>query len=433
MAPRPALPLAALLLTAAAGAATTPLALWPDGSGHVHSDFTQHAAVGFGTTLKGYLSLGEAIGEVDVKTGGDGKVWVLVALLNGGFAIVDGTDPSAPVLVSKARGGGYGADAKWADDTNTAYMSLQGFSGDAACNPPLAGMYTSVPRQLQCGIQIWDTSNKAAPAFVATLPTGSSGSHMMDYEVLNGLPTVASAAQGQPNGVPIGTWHNNRELRMVGRADAGFNHDVTLRSDPVDNLLGLRSLAIVSNWDEGVRIYDITNPSDMLNAQQPPVIGHWQLPQGSGGHIHTTMPTSVEGKRVIVTQQENFGQSVVSKMWVLDATDYSNIKIIGTWQNPDGKLANNGFVRWSTHNLNIDDGKVYLAHYHGGLLVFDIGTLAKATQPGGPPLLANFLPAKPRVSGSFGSDVPYTWEAYPHRGVVWVTDINTGLYAVTVP
>lgn len=415
---RPALLLLALSLASAPLVAGNNVSvLWPDGSGHVHGDPLQHAGLGFGMTLLSYLSLGQSIGEVDVKTDPvTGKTWVLVALLNGGFALVDGSDPANPVLASKAAGGGYGADAKLADDTNTVFLSLQG--GGQGCDLPqdLNPLMVPIPRKLQCGAQVWDTSDKTKPAFLVTLPSSTGGSHMMDYEVLNGVPTIAMAAQGSPNSVPIAVVGANKVPVSVGRAEAGSNHDVTLTMDP---LMPGRALGLVANAYSGVRVFDITAPSLPLE------LGHWT--PSPARYVHTVMLTVVEGKRILVAEEESFsGGSIPSQLYFLDATDFGNMQLLRTWTNPDGKLPC-CFVRWSTHDFNIQDGKLYLAHYHGGVLVLDISTLAKVASP---PLLANYLPAKPRVSGAFSSDIPYTWDALPHKGVVWATDINTGLYAL---
>lgn len=420
MPPRAALLAAAALAVAPVAAGNGILVLWPDGAGHSHSDASQHAGLGFGGQLLGYLNLGESIGEVDLATDPlTGKTWAAVALLRGGFALVDASDPAKPVLVSKTITRGYGADVKLSDDAGTVLMSLQGFGG-SACTLFAGDVVPPRPSRGTCGLQVWDASDKAEPRFLWTLPSSSGGSHMLDFEVLHGVATLAMAAQGTPQSVPFAVLLGDRTPMTVGRADTGFVHDVTLRLDPLEPS---RSLAFVANWDSGVRVYDITDPS------RPALLGHWVPPPGSGGRIHTVMPMALEGRRIVVAEQENFGQDVVSKLFFLDATDLGNIVLLGTWQNPDGKMANEGFVRWSTHNFNIVDGKLYLAHYHGGVLVLDVSSLAKLAAP---PILANVLPAMPPVAGAFGSDVPLTWDAVPHGGVVWATDINTGLYAYSV-
>lgn len=410
--PRTAAPLVlgCVLLVAAAASAIQTMALWPDGAPHSHTDPAQHAGLGFGMRQRSFLSLGQTVGEVDVRTDGDGTVWVVVALLAGGFALVDGTDPADPVLVKKVLTGGYGADVKMSDDTNTVYLSLQG--GGGPCPLGISPVVPPWPQPLTCGVQVWDTLDKANPAFLATLPSSTSGSHMVDIEAFNGAQHMAMAAQGTPQHVPLAIVGADKVPVTVGKMLVGFNHDVTLRADPLTGA----PTAFVANWDDGVRVHDLTVPA------LPRLLGEWDPPGGSGGHIHTVMPALFEGKRVVFAQQETFGQNVVSKLWALDATALDDIAVLGVWQNPDGKTTLTGSFRWSTHNFNVQDGKLYLAHYHGGVVVLDVSDPDLDTAP----MLANFLPAGP----SLGGEVPRTWDAFPHQGVVWATDINSGLYAL---
>lgn len=396
------------------GLGQAPFALWPDGAGHDHANPAQHQGLGFGMTRVSYLDLGQTIGEVDVAHDAAGKTWVLVALLDGGFALVDGTDPASPVLASKSSGGGgYGADAKISPDSNTVYLSLQG--GGQGCD--FADLLPFLPRKVQCGIQVWDSANKAAPVFLGTWLTSTAGSHMADVETMNGLTFLSGAAQGSPGGNPIGIALGGKVPLTVSRLSTGFTHDITLRADPLDSS---RPMAFVANWGSGVTIWDLSVPAE------PVRVGTIAPPAGSGGNIHTVMPFALEGRRIVAFQSENFGQNVVSKVYFVDATDLAAPVLLGSWGNPDGKMANNGFVRWSTHNFNVADGKLYLGHYHGGVVVLDVSTLAKLANP---PLLGNLLPLGTSHGCPFGCDQPYVWDAVPDAGVVWLGDINTGLHA----
>ena len=396
----------------------TQAVLWPDGGGHAHNDPAAHSPLGFGAELVGHVSLGTPIGEVDVAKDANGSSWVLVALLSGGFALVDGTDPANPVLVSRYTGGGaYGADAKFSDDSNTVFLSLQG-GGGASCSMANTPFLPMSLRKETCGVQLFDATDKAAPRFLGTMPSSTGGSHMMDYEVLNGVPTIGMAAQGSPSGIPLAVVPGNKVAVGVGRAEAGSNHDVTLTMDP---LQPLRALALVANAGSGVRVYDITDPS------VPTLLGQWH--PGRSHYMHTVHLTVIDGKRVLMAAEECFfGGTVPCTLWFLDATNFGAMSLLGQWQNPDGRTPA-AFTRWSAHNFQLEDGLLYMGHYHGGLVVLDVSSLGKLANP---PMVANYLPDKPRCGGcgSFSSDVPFVWDAMPRDGVVWVTDINTGLYAV---
>jgi hypothetical protein len=90
---------------------------------------------------------------------------------------------------------------------------------------------------------------------------------------------------------------------------------------------------------------------------------------------------------------------------VLDATDLGSIQKMGQWRNPD--LKPEGGLTFSTHDLNVRDGKVYLAHYHGGVVVLGVRTLVEASNP---PLLAWLLPTGTKYTSS---SAPQTWASTP--------------------
>lgn len=415
--PLVALAFAGFLAASALGLAQAPLALWPDGSGHVHSDPAQHAPLGFGMTLLGHVNVGQSIGEVDVKTDAAGKTWVLAAMLSGGFALIDGTDPANPVLVKKVQAiSAYGADAKLSDDASVVYLGLN--SGGGSCDISTLPAVPMVPQKRPCGIQVWDATVKDNPQFLGHLVTSSAGSHMIDYEVLNGMPTLAgvSGYNSAPPGM-IAVAPLDRLAVGVGALDAGSMHDVTLTMDPQQPG---RALALTADgYRNSITVWDITNPAD------PVSLGTWRDPNLD--YVHTVHMTVIEGKRVIAASEECFlGAAQVCNVWFIDASDYGNMATLGKWGNPDAR-ASGGCCRWSTHNFEFADGKLFLGHYHGGVVVLDVSTLADLANP---PMLGNFLASKPRVGGSFSSDVPYTWDAVPHDGVVWASDVNTGVYAL---
>jgi hypothetical protein len=282
-------------------------------------------------------------------------------------------------------------------------------------------------------VQVWDVTVKNMPVFVATIPSSSFGSHMTDFKVLNGLPVLAMAAMGDHSGPVLAVGH---VPVIVSRPATGFMHDMTLTTDPLDPS---RSLLVVANWNDGVRVFDITNP------MQPTLLGRWVMPPGSGGRVHTVMMTEVEDRRIIVATQENSWQDVVSEAFFLDATDFSDIQLIGAWSNPQGHRSLQGF-RWSTHNINILGDRLAMAHYHGGIVIFDISSLENLANQ---VVLGNFVPtglpsqdtlvpfvhpgeyggAHDHGSADSHAEVPFTWEVLEHDGVFWLTDIYTGLYA----
>ena len=126
------------------------------------------------------------------------------------------------------------------------------------------------------------------------------------------------------------------------------------------------------------------------------------------------MVTYVEGRRILVAAPE-----YLNTVHILDATDLGDIVKVGQWRFPDNKPT--GSLTWSTHDFNIRDGKVYQGHYHGGVVVWGLRTLAEAQSP---PLLAWILPTGPKNTGG---NAPMTWDAFPaDNGAILVGDMTLG-------
>ena len=121
-------------------------------------------------------------------------------------------------------------------------------------------------------------------------------------------------------------------------------------------------------------------------------------------------------------------------LWVLDATDYGALSLAGEWVNP-GRYGADG-IRFSTHNFQIADGRVYMAHYHAGVWVLDLARIADA---GGPldeagasaAVLGYWLPrADVATFHQTGVNVPEVWDVLLYEGRVYAVDINTGLHVL---
>jgi hypothetical protein len=80
-----------------------------------------------------------------------------------------------------------------------------------------------------------------------------------------------------------------------------------------------------------------------------------------------------------------------------------------------------------THNFWIEDDVLYVAYYNQGLRVVDIsGELLGNLYTQGREI-AYFLPDDPE---GFKPDAARTWGVMPFKGLIWVADNNSGLWAV---
>jgi hypothetical protein len=80
-----------------------------------------------------------------------------------------------------------------------------------------------------------------------------------------------------------------------------------------------------------------------------------------------------------------------------------------------------------SHNIWVEDDVMYVAFYNGGLRVVDVsgellGNLYRQGRE-----IAHFLPFDPK---GFVPNSPQVWGAQPHKGVIFFSDYNSGLWAV---
>lgn len=409
---------------------------------HDHLDPTLHEAA-WNLDLVAHLPLNDGLGhtlsfgELDVV--GDLAV---VAVLQpiGGLVTIDVSDPSAPtVLGYHWAGASYAGDVKLSPDGRFAFLALNGgYAWDEVeRDPKLAPTYAT-----SAGVQVVDLSDPTEPKAVYFHPLLLGGVHMLDVHMLDGELHVFSVVYSRPR-VPVplpvddmGVSSRIEISRLVTSAGAtklvhvsdyvppeardlprGLHapHDVTVVQD--DELGPLMLVAYGRAGATVASLADVSNPQHL---------GAWTGHDGE--YVHTIMMTIVDGKRVLVVTPEAFAAPRQNQAWFLDATDLSDMKLLGTWSLP-GDLPFDGGYRFSTHNFYILDGKMYLAHFHAGVWVLDVSSWDKLSDP---PVLAYHMPF---AEGNLGSALgipaaPLVWDVVPAKGHVMVTDIMTGFYVL---
>ena len=179
----------------------------------------------------------------------------------------------------------------------------------------------------------------------------------------------------------------NRDPEVIDVLYQGWAHDMFVQQEPDG-----RTLMYVANWDAGLRIVDVTDPA------KPVELGGWNaFPKGHEGNLHTVVAGWVGDRRIVAGSTE-VGFAVVggihylthqdrSIVYVWDATDPAAPELLGTWENPKKEPAGRdqdvfGEELTSTHNLQLEDGRVYLAHYGLGVFVLDVSTPELQAAPG---------------------------------------------------
>lgn len=296
------------------------------------------------------------------------------------------------------------------------------------------------------GLYLIDASDKTRPIISDYIPTpnpdapGATGIHSV------GVHNV----DGQDYAVVLGLSENILRInKEAGKFEAvghvSISHDLAFANDPLLE----KPILYVANVKD-LQIYDFSDPANLEH------LGAWTPPDNKNHYVHAVSMDLVEGRRILALESENW-QDLPSPLWVLDATDFGAIQHVSTWTNPGQAPANagrtdTGSLAFSTHNPRMEDGIIYLSHYHGGVWILDVRTMDKVHEPeimgyylphednGGykPGNKNSALPINPPPEGyplCFGgfsiNEAPNVMDLEVRDGIIYAADIHTGLYTLT--
>lgn len=196
-------------------------------------------------------------------------------------------------------------------------------------------------------------------------------------------------------------------------------------------------VAYSSEWGTGVVVVDvgngkwggsIDNPKLVTTVPYPVGATHASFPyfQESTGKFYLFLGDEIMargGKAWSASElpripQEGGPPGATSGYYhIIDFTDPENPKDVARYH----------VEEFGTHNLWVEDDVLYTAYYEGGLRVVDVsgelmGNLGEQGRE-----IAVFKPFDPN---GFVANAPMTWGPQPHKGYVFFSDFNSGLWAV---
>lgn len=260
------------------------------------------------------------------------------------------------------------------------------------------------------GLTITDISDPANPKVVTFVPVGlTRGPHMVTYTVYPDGREVLFLAAGEQ--VAIASFDRDAgTAEVIARYRPG---PLAQNPDPrvIDPWYGARSwvhdmfaqieddgtvLLYVAAWDAGLHVVDVTSPD------APELLGAWNefAAEEEEGNLHTVVTEWIGDRRITVGSVEvgflivggyhyALGQDL-SVLYVWDTTDAADPTLLGKWVNPVKPYSGrNAYVLGplpgerieSSHNIQVENGRIYLAHYDLGTWVLDISTPAHQADP----------------------------------------------------
>lgn len=166
------------------------------------------------------------------------------------------------------------------------------------------------------------------------------------------------------------------KLTDTVKVDARLVNDITTTADGKILVISREG---ASNRKNGIAFYDTSDPA------HPKLISEYTATVSGG--VHSSF---VDGHYVYLTDD------ATGSMRVIDFADVKNPKEVARWQT-ESPLA--GMIRTKEgeeiagrylHDLYVKDGLAYLAYWHDGLVILDVGAGLKGGSPEHPQLVSQF-------------------------------------------
>jgi hypothetical protein len=282
------------------------------------------------------------------------------------------------------------------------------------------GRYAALSREgasdRRNGVVILDLANPAHPTIASTYNDVTGGVHNMfatnDY-------LFALDAGDKYVIIDVRDIANPKYVSEYDHPESSI-HDVWVHD----------GLAYSSEWGTGVVVVDVGNgkwggtiekPVFVTNVPYPVGRTHAAFPyhQEETGRFYLFLGDEILNRRGAAWSGASAGRlSVTSGYYhIIDFTDPENPKDVARYEVPE----------FGTHNLWVEDDKLYAGYYEGGMRVVDVsgqlmGNLANQGRE-----IAVFKAFDPDGQRA---NMPFTWGAQPYKGFVFFSDYNSGLWAV---
>jgi hypothetical protein len=279
------------------------------------------------------------------------------------------------------------------------------------------------------GIFITDLSDPAHPRVVAdyteTVTGGVHSAFVYTQPRFGTHVYLTDDATGSMRVIDLNDPLRPREVArwQTDRPEAGrYLHDIDVRD----------GLAYLSYWDDGLVVLDVGNGIRGGSPAGPQLVTQAKYDlneiyrrveeEGGPGFTRGTHTAWRSRNYVFVTDEvyssPNAGMNrMFGRMHVIDISDLANPRVVAWYEPPDG----------GSHNVWITGDTLYMGNYQGGLRVVDISGELRGD------LLAQGREMAWLHTGDRRGRTPnaaMAWGAFYHNGLVWVNDMNSGLWAV---
>lgn len=254
------------------------------------------------------------------------------------------------------------------------------------------------------GIVILDLTDPAHPAVIGSYTSGLGHVHNVWIEQIGGRDYVFTVAEGSLQVLDV--TDPAAPVRVAGfDAGSSFVHDVYVRD----------GLAFVSHWDAGLVILDVGNGMAGGAPDDPVEVSRVVT---TDGNVHNAWywPDAA----VVFVGEENFPPpSRIDEVGVVHVVDVSDMA-------DPVEVATYGVPGSTPHNFWLDESRaiLFVGWYTNGLRAIDVSGTLSGDLDGQGRELGYIIPSGFRGAGSI-------WAPQLHDGVIYMSDIYNGVWAVT--
>jgi len=215
--------------------------------------------------------------------------------------------------------------------------------------------------------------------------------------------------------VQVGRWNLENEDRYL--------HDVTVED----------GLAYLSYWDDGLVILDVGRGVAGGTPTEPQLVSRYAYRGRYGSETYGNTHHAVPMGDYVFVGDEIFGcEECVNGprgyVHVIDVSDLENPEEVAWYRVPEA----------GTHNLWAEDDRLYVAYYQGGLRVVDVSGELRGDLYRQGREIGWFMTEASQMPGpggredvvAFRQHATLAWGPQPYKGLIFVSDMNSGLWIV---
>ena len=217
----------------------------------------------------------------------------------------------------------------------------------------------------------------------------------------------------------VGQWQieNTHLASDAGQVNGRYLHDIQVKD----------GLAYLAYFKDGVVILDVGNGIKGGTPERPQLVSRYTYnttdfyPPDMLAGTHTVF----RYKNYLIAGDEVFPQffdaysrdriKTLGRLHILDVTDILNPKKVAEYSVP-----NNG-----SHNVWVEDDVLYVGNFEAGVRAVDVSGELRGDLYAQGRELGSIWAGSPN---GFRPNVPMTWGAQPHKGHVYATDMNSGVW-----